>query len=160
MVADLMPATSPGETSIRSVLKPRRSPQRRYIRKQHFGPVLGLGAAGTGLDVEEGIVGVHGPREHAPELQVRHLALEVHQIGGHRVHRRLVALLHRHGQQVGGVGEAGLHAVDGLDHQFQPRPLPAQGLGPLRIIPDLGVLEFQPDLGQTLLLVFIVKDTP
>ena len=59
-----------------------------------------------------------------------------------------------------GVGEAGLHAVDGLDHQFQPRPFTTQGLGSLRIIPDRGVLEFQPDFGQTLLLIFIVKDTP
>src|SRR5579863_921344 len=33
MVALLMPATSPGEDSTSAVLKPRRSPQRRYMRK-------------------------------------------------------------------------------------------------------------------------------
>ena len=106
------------------------------------------------------MVGIHGAGEHAPELQISHLGLEVDQIPGHGIHGRLVLLVHRHGQQIGDVSQSRLHTVDGLHHQFQARPLPAQGLGALGLVPDLGVLQFQPDLGQTLFLILVVKDTP
>ena len=40
-------------TSSSSVFQPRASPQRRYMRSSICGPVLRLGAAGAGLDVDE-----------------------------------------------------------------------------------------------------------
>src|SRR5690606_30751839 len=38
--------------------------------QQHLGPVLGLGAAGARLDVDEGVAAVHLAGEHALELQL------------------------------------------------------------------------------------------
>src|SRR5690606_20785291 len=44
--------------------------------QQHLGPVLRLGAAGTGLDVDESAIGVHLAGEHAAEFQLLQLSAE------------------------------------------------------------------------------------
>ena len=49
--------------------------------QQHLRPVLRLGAAGAGLDVQEGVVRVHLAAEHALELEVAHACLESLGIG-------------------------------------------------------------------------------
>ena len=45
--------------------------------QQHLGPVLRLGAAGAGLDVDEGVVGVHLAGEHALEFQLADALLQL-----------------------------------------------------------------------------------
>src|ERR1700689_1573778 len=45
--------------------------------QQHLGPVLGLGTAGTGLDVEERAVRVHLTGEHALEFELANPGLEL-----------------------------------------------------------------------------------
>jgi hypothetical protein len=42
---------------------------------------------------------------------------------------------------------------------FQPRPLLAKGLCPLRVIPDVRLLQFALDLDQPFRLLIVVKDT-
>ena len=49
--------------------------------QQHGGPVLRLGAAGAGLDVEEAVVRVRRVGEHAAEFECRHLLFDVGRIG-------------------------------------------------------------------------------
>ena len=41
---------------------------------EHLGPVLGLGAAGAGMDREEGVAAVLGPLQHGLELERLHPA--------------------------------------------------------------------------------------
>jgi len=47
-----------------------------------------------------------------------------------------------------------------MDNRFQGGALTAQTLGPLRVIPDAGLGQFQFYLGQALLTIGEVKDTP
>lgn len=51
-------------------------------------------------------------------------------------------------------------AENGVDHTTQFGALLAQGLGPLRLVPDFGITEFEFDFCQTLLACIEVKDTP
>ena len=71
IVALLMPATSPAVSSSTSALKPLRSQYLQVHAQQHRRPVLRLGAAGAGLDVDEAVARVERVGEHAAELERR-----------------------------------------------------------------------------------------
>jgi hypothetical protein len=47
-----------------------------------------------------------------------------------------------------------------VDDGFQGRPFPAQGLGSIGILPDAGLRQFQLYLGEAVLALGKVKDTP
>ncbi|EMP57202.1 hypothetical protein MSNKSG1_01228 [Marinobacter santoriniensis NKSG1] len=47
-----------------------------------------------------------------------------------------------------------------MHDQLQVRPLLAQGLGALGIVPDCGLLEFALYFDQTFTTLIVVKDTP
>jgi hypothetical protein len=105
-------------------------------------------------------VRVHLAREHAAELEAADRALVTLHLGRDRIDRGGVALLHRHGEQVAGVGDALGELIDGADDALELRPLTAQGLRPLGLAPDLRVLELAQYFGQAFLLAGVVKDTP
>ncbi len=128
--------------------------------QQHVGPVLGLGAAGTGLDVQVGVVGVHLAAEHAAELELLEDLAQAFDFGGDVVHGAFVVLLDRHVEQVAGVGQAAGQLIQGLDDLRQLRALAAEILGVLRVAPDVGVFEFAVYFDETIMLVIVVKDTP
>ena len=69
MVADLMPASSPSLSSIQSMLCCLVFRPAEIHAQQHLGPVLALGAAGTGVDLEEAVEAIGLAREQALELQ-------------------------------------------------------------------------------------------
>src|SRR5207342_3112571 len=52
--------------------------------QQHLGPVLRLGAAGAGLDVDEAVGGIELAGEHAAELQLLHARGDLVHVGDHR----------------------------------------------------------------------------
>src|SRR3546814_11025602 len=60
--------------------------------QQHLGPVLRLGTAGPGLDVDEGVGRIHLAGEHALELQPVDAAGEALDILDHGAGRVLVVL--------------------------------------------------------------------
>jgi hypothetical protein len=64
-VALLMPATSPDETSSSSGLEAAPLAPAQVHAQQHLRPVLRLGAAGAGLDVDEAVAAIHLAGEHA-----------------------------------------------------------------------------------------------
>jgi hypothetical protein len=82
------------------------------------------------------------------------------QILCNRVECFLVLLLGGHRQQVVRVGEPGGQLVDRDDDRLEKGALASERLGAFRIVPDCGILKLAQDLGQTLLAVGIVKDTP
>jgi hypothetical protein len=47
-----------------------------------------------------------------------------------------------------------------MDDPFQLRPLFSERLGTFRMVPDFRIFQFPENFGETLLLVFEVKDTP
>ncbi len=111
----------------------------------HRGPVLRLGAAGTGLDVKEGVVSVHFPGEHAPEFQVGDLLFKTIQIAGNRIDGIGIVFFDRHGQEFIGIIQSLLQMVKGIDHRFQLPAFLAQGLGLFGLVPDFWVFQFPQD---------------
>ena len=81
-------------------------------------------------------------------------------IGLHFGNRVLVVLGGGHFQKVGGVARAGLETLQGVNDRLQRGALPTQLLGAGGIVPDAGLCEFELYLGQALLAIGKVKDTP
>lgn len=128
--------------------------------QQHFGPVLRLGAAGAGLDVDEGIGGVHLAGEHALELQLVHLAGVALDVVDHRLRGGFVVLGLGQFEQFGGPDQAVGEAADAVDGLVQQRAFAAQGLRAFRIVPDVRMFQFAFYFFQALALGVVVKDTP
>lgn len=128
--------------------------------QQHVGPVLGLGAAGAGLDVQVGVVRVHLAAEHAAELQLLEDLAQTLDFVGDVVDGALVVFLDRHVQQVAGVGQAAGQVVQGFHHLRQLGALAAEVLGVFRVVPDVGVFELAVYFDQAIMLLIVVKDTP
>ena len=128
--------------------------------EQHPRPVLGLGAAGPGLDVEECVGGVHLAGEHPAEFQRAETIVERRYVGLDLGDGRGVGFLLGQGQQCFGVFEAGVEAVETLDDPGEARALAAKGLCPGRLAPYVGQLQLAVDLFQLLATCRDVKDTP
>ncbi len=123
-------------------------------------PVLGLGAAGARLDVEEGVVRVHLAREHAPELELVDLLAHAFDVGLDGARRRLVLFALGQLEQLAGLAEARAQLVEHVDDALELGAFAAEFLGALGLGPDGGVLEFAQDLGQPFAALVVVKDTP
>ena len=111
----------------------------RIHAQQHVGPVLAFGAAGAGMDLEVGIVGIGLAREQRLELAPRHLGLELpERVFG--VADRLAVLLGfaqlDHGELV---VELLLDAADGGELILERGALLHQLLRALLIVPERGV---------------------
>src|SRR5690348_3242165 len=128
--------------------------------QQHFGPVLRLGAAGAGLDVDERVHRVHLAGEHALELQLADLRLQLVQVVDHRLRGVVIAVGDGHLQQVAGVVQAGSQRVDAVDDGVQSGAFAAQFLRVGRVVPHGGALQFAGYFFQALALGGVVKDTP
>jgi hypothetical protein len=128
--------------------------------QQNVGPVLGFGAAGTGLDVQVSVVRVHFVAEHASEFQLGQAFFETGQLGDDIAHCAFVVFFDGHVQQVAAIGQTRVQFVQGIDDLRQRRTLAAQLLGVLRLVPDTRIFKLAIDLGQTLMLLIVVKDTP
>jgi hypothetical protein len=128
--------------------------------QQHLGPVLGLGTAGAGLDVEVGIGGIHLAAEHALELELLELGLAGIDIGHHGLEGLEVVLHLRELEQLEPAAQRLVQRPDAVDHLFQRGPFAAEGLRPLRLVPDRRTLQLAADFLKTLDLPVVVKDTP
>ncbi len=128
--------------------------------QQDIGPVLRLGAAGTGLDIDKGVLIVHRPGEHALELQPFEMFLLLVQIGNDRINRGFILFLDGHFQQFVGLIEFPGQFGNGVDDLFQMGPLAAQFLGMVGVVPDIRVFKFPANFSQPFLFGIEVKDTP
>jgi hypothetical protein len=63
-------------------------------------------------------------------------------------------------QQLGGIAEAALEPPDDRDDGLETRALAAKRLRPLRVVPDLRILELAPYLLESLAACRDVKGTP
>ena len=128
--------------------------------QQHVGPVLGLGAAGTGLDIQVGVVGVHLAAEHAAEFHLLEDVAQALDLGRDIVDGALVFLFGGHLQQIAGVDQAAVEVVDGVDDQRQGGTLTPQVLRVFGVVPDVRVFQFAVYFDQPIMLLIVVKDTP
>src|SRR5690606_24697034 len=128
--------------------------------QQDLGPVLGLGAAGAGLDVEEGVGRVHLAGEHALELQLLHLTRKAVDVGLDRLHGFGVVLGLGQVEQFGGADQAIGQVADAVDGLVEQGALAPQRLRALGVVPDVRVLELALYFLEALALRVVVKETP
>ena len=114
--------------------------------QQHLGPVLGFGAAGSGLDVEEGVGFVLLALEHAPELQLAEVAVDAGEFVVDVVQGFGIALGDGEIGQIGEIAQGATDVVEPVDDRLQRRLLPPQGLGPAGFVPEIGVRQLPLDL--------------
>ena len=143
-----------------SVLKPCAVRPFQVHAQQHLRPVLGLGAAGSGLDVEERAVRVHLARKHALELETLHCRGQLHDIRLDFVGRPRVRLFSRELEQFPGVAQAARQLVQAADDLFQFGALASELLRAFRVVPDARLFELAGYFFETLVLVVVIKDTP
>jgi len=98
--------------------------------------------------------------EHAAEFKLGEVFLETGQLGDHIAHCAFVVFFDGHVQQVTAIGQAGVQFVEGVDDLRQRSALAPQFLGVFRFVPDTRIFKLAVDLGQTLMLLIVVKDTP
>jgi hypothetical protein len=112
--------------------------------QQHLRPILGLGAAGTGLDVEKGAAGVGLAREHARELQALRPLFHLAQLGVNvDEHVRRLVFLRRHRQQFVAVGKRAIALLQRRQDFLETRLLATQCLRALGILaPDFAARQF------------------
>jgi hypothetical protein len=78
------------------------------------------------------------------------VSFETPEIIDHFLHGIAVALVFSECKELLGVTEAGRQLVQAIDNLFKLGALLAESLRALRLIPDVGLLEFALDLGQAL----------
>ncbi len=128
--------------------------------QQHLGPVLGFGAAGAGLDVDEAVGGVELAGEHALELELLDPGRDLFDILDHRLGGALVIVRLGHVQQFGRLDQAIGIGADLGDGLFQQRTFLAQRLGAVRVVPDGRVFQLAGYFFEAFDLGIEVKDTP
>jgi hypothetical protein len=127
---------------------------------QHAGPILGLGAAGAGIDFDEAGRRIHRIGEHAPEFQIGHLGLDPGDIAGDRQQGVVVVFRLGHVEQFAGVGEFGIDVFQGQDDVLKRFALLAYLQGALVVVPERRVFGDAGDFVETVAFAVVVKDTP
>jgi hypothetical protein len=125
----------------------------------HLGPVLCLGAAGAGLDVEIRIAGIHLTREHATEFEIRDARFEGTDVTVDFGDRGGIVFFDGEIEKFAGIHETTGDFVEADDNLLEPSTFLTERLRTLRFVPDVGLLEFALDLGQAFRLAVVVKDT-
>jgi len=128
--------------------------------QQHLCPILCLGAAGPCLDVEERAVRVHLPAEHAPQLEVTHLRLEVLRVALDVARRGLIALAGGELEQLAGIADALGGAVDLANLCAQAGTFAPELLCPRGVRPHGRILQLPTHFLEPLLLAVVLKETP
>jgi hypothetical protein len=128
--------------------------------QQHLGPVLRLGAAGAGLDVDERIRAVHLAGEHALEFELFDARGKLVDVVRDRCDRAFVVFVDRKIEQIAGFGQRVGQTADAADDALEARAFLAEILRALRVVPDVRVFELAGDFLETLGLGIEVKDTP
>src|SRR5581483_6428319 len=128
--------------------------------QQHLRPVLSLGPAGTGLDVEEGAVRVHLLVEHAFELETPHIRLQRLRIRLDRPGGGLIVLALGHLEKLSGIRDALAGPIDLLHGCRQSGALAPELLRPLLVGPDGRILELAGNFLEPLLFLVVLKETP
>ena len=141
MVADLIPASSPGLSATHSTLCPCFSAPARVHAQQHLGPVLTLGSARAGVHLEIGVVGVGLAGKQALSLLGLEPAADLgeHLLGLGR--QRLVALGLGQRNQLDGVLELARDGATACDRFPQARALSHQRLRRPRVVPEGRILD-------------------
>ena len=108
---------------------------------QHAGPVLALGPAGPGIDLDVAVVGVRLAGEQRGDLVALGPLGQLGQRPSAVVDQRVVALRLGHLDQLDGVGQLALDLARRPDRLVQPAPLAHHFLRRLGIVPQARLLD-------------------
>ncbi len=130
----------------------------RVHAQQHAGPVLALGAAGAGVDLEEGLVGVCLAREQRLELPTRGLRLQPPQHVLGLADDLLVLLGLAEADHGDLVVEVALDPAKRGELVIERGALLHHALGARGVVPKTGILGLRVQLGEACLGLVEVKD--
>jgi hypothetical protein len=105
-------------------------------------------------------VGVHFAAEHALELQGAHAAFQPGQLALHFGNRHRIGLRFGQFQQLQCIGDSGLGCIQLRKLGLEARTLAAKFLRTVGLAPDLGLLQVEAYLFESLFLAGVVKETP
>jgi hypothetical protein len=105
-------------------------------------------------------VRVHLAGEHALELDLLDVRGESVEVGGNRLGGAVVLLGFSQVEQFAGPGQAVAERANTVDDPIERSALLAELLRPLRVVPNVWVLELPGYFLETLALGVVVKDTP
>jgi hypothetical protein len=112
------------------------------------------------LHVEEGVVRIHLTGKHAAEFEFGQFLFQPVEVGDDGLGRVAVAFVLGDLQQVGGIVQAAVEALQGADGALQGDLFAAQVLRALRVFPELRVFQLAIDFDQPFRLAIEIKDTP
>src|SRR6056297_3366393 len=125
---------------------------------QHLGPVLALGAAGAGMDLDERVVGIRLAGEQRLDLGALRFAFQAAQRALTFGDSVGITLGIAEFDQGNGVLEFLFETLDRLDLVFQRSAFAHEFLRGIRIIPEIGILGQGVQFGETALGMIPVKD--
>jgi hypothetical protein len=105
-------------------------------------------------------VRVHGPREHALELEALDLALELGRVALDLADRAALAFRLGEVEELERTEDAVADAIEALGDRRELGALAAERLRLLRRVPDLRVFELAAYFREALALAVVLKDTP
>jgi hypothetical protein len=105
-------------------------------------------------------VRIHLAGEHALEFDLLDVRGESVEVGGNRLGGAVVLLGFGQVEQFAGPGQAVAERANAIDDPVERSAFLAELLRPLRVVPDVWVLELPGYFLETLALGVVVKDTP
>jgi len=105
-------------------------------------------------------MGVHLAAEHALELQPPHAGLELGGVAFDVARGGFIVLAFRQIEQLRGIADRGVGAIEFANLACQARTLTAQLLGALGSAPDGRVFQFAAYFLEAFFLAIVLKETP
>ena len=113
----------------------------RVHAQQHAGPVTGLGAAGAGVDLDEGVIAVGLTGQQRLKLGASSTILQRPKLAARLFQAGLIAFIVGHFGIAERIGQITLHRTHRLDLAGQPGAFAHQRLGGLRLVPERRILD-------------------
>ena len=130
----------------------------RIHPRQHGGPVLAFGAAGTGVDFQEGVIAVSLAGEQRLQLGAAHTLGQLLQAGHSLLDHVRIVFHFGKLDDLDRVGQLALGFDNRLDRRLQTIALAHQQLGLLGIVPEVRGFGFRVQLVKAFLGSIPVKD--
>jgi hypothetical protein len=127
--------------------------------QQDLRPVFGVGAAGAGMDADDGVRVIDRPRQHALELCLAHARVELDGLP-FELRQGAIAFVGDELQQLERVVDVAAQALDELEFFLRLGPAPHVGLGPVLIVPEIRRARQRVELFDLAFQAIDVKETP
>ena len=132
----------------------------RIHAHEHLGPVHGLGAAGAGVDGDDGVALVVRTGEQGGGLLLVDNLVDLVELAGHVGKNRVVIFFPGETEQLAGVIQTGFQLLHGIETRAQRFRFAHGFVGLFLVGPEVGIVHARRELGQARGQDGSVKDTP